>query len=67
MDFQEFKTALRSFEESDKCQNVKVKSEDSVIYFKPGEKPYSPRCYKCNQLGHKANQCSNKIRVRKCK
>ena len=61
MDFQEFKTALRSFEESDKCQNVKVKSEDSVMYFKPGEKPYSPRCFKCNQLGHKANRCSNKV------
>ena len=61
MNFQEFKTALRSYEESDKCQNVIVKSEDSVMYVKPGERQYSPRCFSCNQLGHKANQCPNKV------
>ena len=58
MNFKEFKPALRSFEETEKCQNSKEKIQDSVMYVKPGEKEFIPRCYKCRKLGHKANQCN---------
>ena len=62
MSFSEFKTALRSCEENEKCQNLNQKSEDSIMYMKQGEKEYLPRCYKCNKLGHKANKCYDKIK-----
>ena len=63
MSFSEFKIALRSCEETEKCQVLnKNKDDDSVMFIKQGqdEKKYVLKCYDCKQVGHKASECRNK-------
>lgn len=63
MTFQEFKVALRSFEESEKCQNPHrpKSSEDNVmnVNSNPGGKNII-KCFKCGKQGHKAYECRNR-------
>ena len=60
MTFQEFKTALRSFEETERSQNSSQNSEHSVMHVRQGDKKYVLRCYRCNKIGHKANECPDR-------
>ena len=60
MEFKEFKSALRSFEETEKCQASNHKNEDSVMHVKPSERNHII-CYNCKKPGHKSYQCSDKV------
>ena len=61
MTFQEFKVALRSCEETEKCQLLNNKDEDSVMFAKQDEKNHFIKCYQCKKPGHKANKCPGKM------
>ena len=61
MSFIEFKTALRSFEESEKCQRVH-NSENNVmkVSSKNSESEnIRPACYVCGKVGHNSFSCKN--------
>ena len=54
MTFSEFKTQLRSYEESEKSRNEK--NEDNVMTTKVNEK-FDGSCFKCGKKGHKKSEC----------
>ena len=54
--FQEFKIALKSCEETQKSKVLNKSTDDSVMFAKE-EKKSIIRCFECNKLGHKADQC----------
>ena len=57
MTFHDFKEALKSFEDTEKARGKRRGDPDNIFQFKDGGKPLT--CYKCQQLGHKANVCPN--------
>ena len=64
--YPEFKVALRSYEETVKCQSEATPSEDSVMNLKQND--HQPvTCYSCGKIGHKSFECKNKIQKKKGK
>ena len=69
MNFIDFKTALRNFEETEKCQQPHTEgaAQDSVM--RANQKEPRSRdnnlCYACGRPGHKAYECKNKGYKRK--
>ena len=67
MKFQEFKVALRSYEETEKSHTVSPSGEDSVMNCKQ-KSPTSNgsiTCYSCGQPGHKSSECRSKDKKKK--
>ena len=60
MSFSEFKVALRSFEETEKCQQAHSSVEDSVMNIKPRQE--GVKCHFCGKLGHRQSDCWIKAR-----
>ena len=62
MKFQEFKVALRSYEETEKSRTPSQTGDDSVMNCKQKNLPPngSVTCYSCGQPGHKSPQCRSK-------
>ena len=60
MTFSEFKTQLRSYEESEKSRNEK--NEDNVMTTKINEK-FGGSCFKCGKKGHKKSECWSKTKA----
>ena len=56
--FKDFKIALRSYEETEKSQNL-TKSFDNVMKLKPEKSVI--RCHYCNKIGHTESQCRLKL------
>lgn len=67
MTFQEFKTALRSYEETEKSSKPHQPDEDSVMNCKPkGQRADNPiTCYSCGRPGHKSTECWSKEKKKK--
>ena len=65
MNFSEFKIALKYFEETEKA-NETHDNEENVMKLtsksrpKPSGGNFTPTCYTCENLGHKALDCKNK-------
>ncbi len=58
MNFAEFKSALRSHEESAKTQSVKtVDTGDNIMVTK---QKFDGNCFKCGRKGHKSSECWSK-------
>ncbi|XP_046856234.1 uncharacterized protein LOC124449349 [Xenia sp. Carnegie-2017] len=54
MTFMEFKTALRNYEENEKCCDQNEK--DNVMFTKQKER-FEGKCIKCGKIGHKSSEC----------
>ena len=65
MSFMEFKVALRSFEETDKCQPKSLTSGERVMTAQSAQRTFkrdvrpnnSVTCYTCGKPGHKSFEC----------
>ena len=67
MKFQEFKVALRSYEETEKSCTTPSADEDNVLNCKL-KSPVangSTTCYSCGQPGHKSSECRSKDKKKK--
>ena len=69
VNFTEFKIALRSFEESEKCRRNPMENDDSIMkaHANPKQgyrKNSNPviTCYECGKSGHKSFECKSKGR-----
>ena len=63
MTFAEFKVALRSFEETEKCQQLRYTGsnrEDSVLKTKEIPARSNITCFSCGKRGHKSFECRNR-------
>ena len=67
MKFQEFKVALRSYEETEKSHTPSQTGEDSVMNCKQksSSSNASITCYSCGQSGHKSPECRSKDKKKK--
>ena len=57
--FAEFKTALRSYEENEKCRSTDSDTGDNVMAMRNSEK-FDGTCNKCGKKGHRKSDCWSK-------
>lgn len=59
MNFKNFKSSLRSYEESEKCRLASSANDDRVMQMKSSayKSSYPIKCFKCGKEGHKKFQC----------
>ena len=57
--FIDFKTSLRSFEESENCRAAHTTENENVLKVMSKESK-GIKCFSCGKMGHKSSQCYNK-------
>eukprot|EP00794_Sanderia_malayensis_P006415 gene6415-7146_t len=62
MEFSEFKTALRNFEETERSCNRTSESGDNIMLLR---QKFQGNCFKCGEKGHTSRNCQSRTAVNK--